>query len=259
MYCAYIFCYTSLDYTIYIMSTKNRHMHWFTLREEHTTHWHSTHLSFSCFVHICLLMAKCCLSPCLSFLFSKFRLVLYLWLTPSSQSTPLLLFLQWLWLFKNKVLHFFPIINTITFFNFPALSSSSLFIFLFTTADLHLCSVLVSLPSFKLFNPQFLVLWSSPLHFLSPSAACVSGQTSLCFSLSSFAPQTLPCLFSSHVGPNHPGPPRLSFSPRRQYFLDRSPGYSSQGIRGPPLGEDVAVTMEVASGAYHRLSIYFGS
>lgn len=33
----------------------------------HKTHWHSTHLSFSCFVHMCLLMAKCCLPACLPF------------------------------------------------------------------------------------------------------------------------------------------------------------------------------------------------
>lgn len=67
------------------------------------------------------------------------------------------------------------------------------------------------------------------------------------------------CLIPSHGSPIRPVPPRLSFSPRRQCFLDRSPGYSSQGIRGPPLGEDVAVTMEVASRAYHRPSIYFAS
>lgn len=34
---------------------------------------------------------------------------------------------------------------------------------------------------------------------------------------------------------------------------------SSQRIRGPPLGEDLAVAMEVAPVAYHRLIIYFGS
>lgn len=65
-------------------------------------------------------------------------------------------------------------------------------------------------------------------------------------------------LLSLPASPSHPSPPCLSFSPRRQYFLGRSPGYSSQGIRGPPPGEDVEVTMEVALGAYHHPSIYFG-
>lgn len=112
------------------------------------------------------------------------------------------------------------------------------------------------LPSFKLFNPHFffyLFEGGGPrISFLPLLPVFRARHPSVTLSL-----QT--CLIPSHGSPIRPVPPRLSFSPRRQCFLDRSPGYSSQGIRGPPLGEDVAVTMEVASRAYHRPSIYFAS
>lgn len=46
-------------------------------------------------------------------------------------------------------------------------------------------------------------------------------------------------VFPFLVSPIYSISPCLSYSPRRQCFLGRSPGYSSQGIRGPPPGGDV--------------------
>lgn len=46
-------------------------------------------------------------------------------------------------------------------------------------------------------------------------------------------------VFPFLVSPIYSISPCLSYSPRRQCFLGRSPGYSSQGIRGPPPGGDI--------------------
>lgn len=63
------------------------------LTVDHKTHWHSTHLSFSCFVHMCLLMAKCRLPACLPFSsFLSSGLFCSCDSLPPSQSTPLPLF-----------------------------------------------------------------------------------------------------------------------------------------------------------------------
>lgn len=144
-----------IDYLIYIMCA---HLY----RQIHTlpgiwyqTHQHSTHMSFPCSVHMCLLTGKYCLSPCLSFLASKLRTVTYLWLILPSLSTSLFLFhncLSPVVPSLQKWCYFFPILKrspSLISSLFAVLHSSSFFIFLFSTTDQHPLSVSNSLPSFS--------------------------------------------------------------------------------------------------------------
>lgn len=63
----------------------------------------------------------------------------------------------------------------------------------------------------------------------------------------------MPFFDSSQPPPSTPIHSNCSclFYCKGQYFLARAPSYPSTGIRGPSLGDDVEVTMEVAPGAYH--------
>lgn len=158
--------------------------------------------------------------------------------------------------------------------NFSSEDSFVLFFLFYFSSSVHIC--LWDIPSilYQSFFHLLLFQTSYPL-FLSLFPGLLNTYvSSLIFPLANSVPPLLPMFVVRHPLlsfsfslPHHlsfavsfnPPWPFTSFFPFLKTILPGQIPDSSSGIRGPPVGEGLAVTMEVAPVAYHHPVIYFGS